>query len=357
MTLFEMLQGDSLTLLRDLAANSVDVCLCSPPYWGQRYYGDIGPDQIGLETSYWDYIDKLTAIFSEVKRVLKPTGTLWIVIGDTQNGEKRGNTNSNKEHGSTTTGSQKQGFEKINSQICKRLQKDVPRGGLLKIPAKLAMEMERLDGWVHRDTNIWYKPNAFPESVGNRFGRSYEQVLFFSKRHTGYSFIRPDEPMKTPRKILASKALFAFGGRRDRVAGYGNKAYSGRAWMVGEGRSPEERANKTTRKARNVWPISTNSSSRNNENDRQITKGHFASYPVKLCELILRASGLKVGGTVLDPFAGTGTTGVAALKLGCRFTGIELSAEYCELANKRLSAYSLPSSSPSLLQWIDMDGL
>jgi DNA modification methylase len=324
---FDIIQGDSLQVLRSLQASSFDVCLTSPPYYALRYYAGLGDGQLGMEPNHLDYIDKLASIFSEVYRVLKPTGTLWVVIGDTQNGEKTGNTNSSKKHGSTV-GAQKKGFGESNSRIRKRLQLGVPPGSLLKIPAKLALEVERRDGWVHRDTAIWVKSNAFSESVANRLGRAYEQILFFSKIPTEYYFARPEEPAKTSKKARASITPYAFGGRKDRAAGYGSGTYSGKAW----GKSPEERANKDTRLMRNVLTISTNTG-----RDRGKTDGHFAPYPSKLCEILLKAS-CQPGGAVLDPFCGSGTTGVAAGKLNCcsRFVGVDMSLAYCELARNRL---------------------
>lgn len=297
---FDIVQGDSLQVLQSLPENSFDVCVTSPPYYALRNYDGLGDNQLGMEPSHLDYIDKLASIFSEVHRVLKTTGTLWIVIGDTQNGDRVGSTN-----------------------IRRRQQPGVPPSSLLKIPARLALAMEARDNWVHRDTGIWVKPNPFSESVANRLGRTYEQMLF-SKVHTGYYFVRPEEPAKTSKKKRASNNPYAFGGRKDRVKGYGSKTYSARPW--------KRSADKDTRLMQNVITMAPIAGRKRGQTD-----GHYATYPVKLCEMMIKAS-CPPGGTVLDPFCGSGSTGLAAAKLNIcsRFVGVDMSQAYCQLARNNL---------------------
>jgi DNA modification methylase len=323
---FQLYYGDALSTLKDkVPSHSIDACVTSPPYWGQRYYGDIGPDQLGIELDHRDYIAKLATIFGEqVARVLKPTGSLWIVISDTINGHKTGNTNGLAEQGSTI-GRAKKGLNEANARTYKTLQRSIPEGALLKIPAKLAIELESKYGLVHRDTIIWDKVKPMPESVMSRCGKAYEEILFFTKKSSGYHFNRLKEPAQTPKHRRESKSAYRFGGHK--AKGYDNPTYSGRRYDS-DGRK------EGTRYMRNIWSISTNS-------DRE-TAGHFAPFPLKLAERIIKTACLPTtnGGTttttVLDPFMGSGTAGVAALRLGHKFVGIDLNCDYVQLTKRRL---------------------
>lgn len=162
-TIFE---GDAVTVLRRLPSNSVRCVVTSPPYWGLRDYGI--DDQIGLELTMPQFIQKLVAVFSEVRRVLTDDGTLWINIGD-------GYTSGNRGYRAT---------DKKNPARAMTVRPDTPEGlkpkDLMGIPWRLAFALQD-DGWYLRTDIIWNKPNAMPESVKDRPTRSHEFLFMFSK--------------------------------------------------------------------------------------------------------------------------------------------------------------------------------
>ncbi|RYF50520.1 MAG: site-specific DNA-methyltransferase, partial [Cytophagaceae bacterium] len=162
-TIFE---GDAVTVLRRLPSNSVRCVVTSPPYWGLRDYGI--DDQIGLELTLPQFIQKLVAVFTEVRRVLTDDGTLWINIGD-------GYTSGNRGYRAT---------DKKNPARAMAVRPDTPEGlkpkDLMGIPWRLAFALQD-DGWYLRTDIIWSKPNAMPESVKDRPTRSHEFLFMFSK--------------------------------------------------------------------------------------------------------------------------------------------------------------------------------
>lgn len=162
-TIFE---GDAVTVLRRLPSNSVRCVVTSPPYWGLRDYGI--DDQIGLELTMPQFIQKLVAVFAEVRRVLTDDGTLWINIGD-------GYTSGNRGYRAT---------DKKNPARAMTVRPDTPEGlkpkDLMGIPWRLAFALQD-DGWYLRTDIIWNKPNAMPESVKDRPTRSHEFLFMFSK--------------------------------------------------------------------------------------------------------------------------------------------------------------------------------
>ncbi|QTH16963.1 site-specific DNA-methyltransferase [Pseudomonas corrugata] len=161
-----MFEGDAITVLRRLPSNSVRCVVTSPPYWGLRDYGI--DDQIGLELTMPQFIQKLVAVFSEVRRVLTDDGTLWINIGD-------GYTSGNRGYRAT---------DKKNPARAMTVRPDTPEGlkpkDLMGIPWRLAFALQD-DGWYLRTDIIWNKPNAMPESVKDRPTRSHEFIFMFSK--------------------------------------------------------------------------------------------------------------------------------------------------------------------------------
>ncbi|MCK9751722.1 site-specific DNA-methyltransferase [Pseudomonas syringae] len=162
-TIFE---GDAVTVLRRLPSNSVRCVVTSPPYWGLRDYGI--DDQIGLELTMPQFIQKLVAVFAEVRRVLTDDGTLWINIGD-------GYTSGNRGY---------RAADKKNPARAMTVRPDTPEGlkpkDLMGIPWRLAFALQD-DGWYLRTDIIWNKPNAMPESVKDRPTRSHEFLFMLSK--------------------------------------------------------------------------------------------------------------------------------------------------------------------------------
>lgn len=300
---------DALQQLKLLTSSSINTCVTSPPYYNLRNYGVDG--QIGLESTPEAYIKRLLEVFSEVKRVLRDDGTLWIVISDSYAGSGK-NTNNSKPHKKAT-----KTLEHLGDCVPSGI---VPDGlkpkDLIGIPWLLAFAL-RADGWYWRDTIIWHKPNCMPESVKDRCTKSHEYILLFSKnRQYYYDSESVMEPTicKTVRKFIDNNSDKQRGHSR-KHAGF-NGRYAERLKLAGV---PNKR-NK-----RSVWSVPT----------KPYKEAHFAVYPPELIEPCILA-GCPIGGTVLDPFMGSGTTGEVALMHSREFVGIELNMDYVKLAEKRL---------------------
>jgi DNA modification methylase len=286
-------QGDALTVLRTLPPASVQCCVTSPPYWGLRDYGVSG--QIGMEDTHEAHVDCLLSVFREVRRVLKNDGTLWVTYGDTfsfsadkRNWQPRGKQATN------------------TAALNIGLKKDwrLPPKNLLGLPWRMAFALQD-DGWYLRSDIIWHKPNPMPESVRDRPTRSHEYLFFFSKR-AKYFYDR--EAMREPVAAQAEP--------------YPRPGIDVKGGNQGSGGIPR---NSYTRNKRDVWTVPTSG----------YRDAHFATFPPALIEPCIRA-GSRLGDTVLDPFMGSGTTGMVARNLGRRWVGVELNPEYCALCLKRI---------------------
>ncbi len=360
-----LLQGHVLSVLRELPNESVDMVMTSPPFWGLRTYktepqiwgdndcehewenrnivlgnnrnfvdregrGSNNPaiggmsgfclkcqawkGELGLEPMIELYISHLIQIFTEIKRVLKKTGTLWVNIGDSYAGGGRASGQSREQ----VTDKQATNFESAHINI----KIDYPAKSLCLIPFRFAIGMVE-QGWILRNTIIWVKPNPMPESVKDRFTEDFEYLFFFSKsKH--YFFEQQFEP-----NLEASIKRYDYPLENCQIpqgGGYPNeKRDAPYNWNL----------NPLGRNKRCVWNISTESS--------QAIGGikNFATYPEKLCEIPILA-GCPQNGTVLDPFVGSGTTLAVAKRLGRKSIGIELNIDYCKLAQERVSRVSLP---------------
>lgn len=295
-----ILMGDAMETLKALKTESVYTCVTSPPYYNLRDYGVQG--QIGMEESVEEYIANLTAIFREVRRILRPDGTAWINMGDSY---------------ATYSGSQ---APRNTRNSCGHTKKRVPSGfkykDLMGIPWMLAFAL-RDDGWYLRQDIIWEKPNAMPESVRDRCTKSHEYIFLLSKSARYYFNA---EAIREPVKSKKGNARTFRGGG----------AYtSGRSFHNSEAVDRESHGNTEnragTRNRRSVWAVST----------RGYKGAHFATFPEKLVEPCILA-GSPPGGAVIDPFMGSGTTGVVAKRLGREFIGIEINPEYCKMATDRI---------------------
>lgn len=313
---------DALSGLKNLSDNCIDSIVTSPPYYQLRDYGS--DKQIGLEETMQEYIDNLATIFLECKRVLKDSGTLFIVIGDTYNGDKRQITD------------RKHSKDLINqsTNIEKKMQK-LPRKSLLNIPARLSIALQDM-GWTLRNEIIWHKPNAMPSSVKDRFTIDFEKVFFFTKsRH--YYFKQAKEEMLTKSQYMAGKGVSIVNSYNRLMNPRGSKGTLGKLNsglrkqdIVGRAdykgfnaryNAPED----FMRNKRTVWSIATEA---NKEN-------HFATYPEKLVEILIEC-GCPHGGVVLDPFMGSGTTAVVAKNSECKYLGFEINSDYIEIANQKI---------------------
>lgn len=289
-------QGDCLEVLKRLPDNSAQTCVTSPPYWGLRDYGVNG--QLGLEKSPQEYVENLVNVFREVRRVLKDDGTLWLNIGDS--------------YGHGTRAKRKKATTGIDSDERHRAQGG-RHGGQAKqltgIPWRVAFALQA-DGWYLRQDIIWHKPNLMPESVRDRCTKAHEYIFLLSKSPKYYF---DHEAIKERAKEGTKPA-----GNRP---GYINKGRIGESgWSWDPSRSIPEFRNR-----RSVWTVTT----------KPFKGAHFATFPQDLIEPCVLA-GSPIGGVVLDPFNGAGTTGMAALKHGRDYIGIELNPEYLEIASKRI---------------------
>lgn len=268
-----LLHGDALAEAASLPNGSVDCIVTSPPYFGLRDYGS--ESQYGLEETPAAYVETMRALFNECRRVLADNGTLWLNIGDSYSGIRGGKSapdNKNKHAEADTPSS----FTGKGSQ----------RKNLLGIPWRVAFALQD-DGWILRNSIIWNKPNAMPESVTDRLSGRHENLFMFSKSQRYWFDLDP-----------IREASGGGVGRNDR------------------GKNPGD-----------VWSINT----------QPFPGAHFAVFPQELARRCIVA-GCKPGGTVLDPFSGSGTTGLVAQQNGRKYVGIDISAEYLKLSmESRLS--------------------
>lgn len=299
-----VLEGDALDVLRTLDAESVQCCVTSPPYWGLRDYGHA--DQYGLEATPEEYVAKMVAVFAEVRRVLRDDGTLWLNIGDSYASSTRGS-GSKSEKQISNAGSL---FAEVRRW---RVPVGIKPKDLVGIPWMLAFAL-RADGWYLRQEIIWHKPSPMPESVRDRMTKAHESLFLLSKNER-YFF--DAEANQEPAGARAP------GNRTHKTAArYADGAVEPRT-------APSAIGARETRNRRDVWTIATKS----------FKGAHFAVMPEALvdpCVLI----GSAPGDLVLDPFCGSGTVGVVALKRGRRFVGVELNPEYAAMARVRIAAAS-----------------
>ena len=294
-----ILHGDSLEMLKTIPSSTVDCCVTSPPYYGLRDYGVNG--QIGLEETPEEYVQKLVAVFREVKRVLKDDGPLWVNIGDSYCGTG--------DKGDYRDPKYKDGR---NGQVVSRTKNvfGLKHKDLIGIPWMLAFAL-REDGWYLRQDIIWHKPNPMPESVRDRCTKAHEYIFLLSKsRRYYYNYKAIQEPTTTYDSNI-----------RNRDIGKMNNT-PGRSHMNGLKHNMYKVRNK-----RDVWSVPV----------RPFKGAHFATFPEELIKPCVLA-GSRENGIVLDPFFGSGTTGVVATKFNRGFIGIELNSDYISIAKQRLES-------------------
>ena len=296
--------GDALEVMRTMPEESVNCIVTSPPYYRLRDYGCKG--QIGLEPSPEDYIEKLRKIFAEARRVLKNEGTLWLNLGDSYYGSGKGS--------SVCIGSAAGTLQETNRGTvdCPKLTLRGVRGpakNLMGIPWKVAFALQD-DGWNLRQDIIWHKPNSMPENVSDRCTRCHEYLFLFSKSLRYYF---DADSIKEKSVTYDTKIRNRDKSRINSVLG--------RRKIQGLTRGDYEYRNK-----RDVWTVC----------NTHYTGAHYAVFPQELVRPCIRA-GSPEGGTVLDPFCGSGTVGLVCQQEGRNFVGIELNPEYVSLAKSRLN--------------------
>jgi len=360
-----IIHGNTLAVLAGMAAGSVHCVVTSPPYWGLRDYGFEG--QIGLEPTPEEFVAKLVAVFREIRRVLRADGTCWINMGDcyATGAGKVGNCPGGGERGARWRGDVdrvrdakrgyrgsrnghegKHGYGEGGGGVGPITQPNrMPIVGLkpkdlVGIPWRLAFALQA-DGWWLRQDIIWSKPGVMPESVRDRCTKSHEYIFLLSKsRRYYFDADAISEPAATaadaprnrwdreegvPPGRTAQKRVGRSGNKERKPSSARGVPTHGESGTNGAvaGSVPWEgdRRNK-----RSVWTVATVPSA----------EDHFASYPPKLIEPCILA-GCPVGGVVLDPFAGTGTTLAVAIKHGRRAIGIDGSAKYVAIAKRRVA--------------------
>lgn len=312
--------GDCRDVLRTLPDQSVHCVVTSPPYFGLRDYGVAG--QIGLETTPAEFVGQMVAVFREVRRVLRDDGTLWLNLGDSYAGswgaQSREHAGKHAPNVSALSANQVKASVRRASGTG-----SIPEGSGLKpkdligIPWMVAFAL-RADGWYLRQDIIWHKPNPMPESVQDRCTKAHEYVFMFSKSKRYYY---DHEAVKEPAVRSDKKAWVDSGADKQRGHGRRHAGFNGRyADGIAENGPPEKR------NRRSVWTIPP----------KPLKEAHFATFPPDLVEPCVLA-GCPVGGTVLDPFGGAGTTGLVADRLHRNAILIELNPEYAEIAKRRVS--------------------
>lgn len=305
-----VIQSDNLKALRSMPGDSVHCCVTSPPYYGLRDYEIEG--QIGREDTPEQYIDRLVEVFREVRRVLRPDGTLWLNIADSYCGTSGKGSYVDPKYPNGRTGQ--------SISLIHRVKGCKPKD-LIGIPWSLAFAL-RYDGWYLRNDIIWYKANPMPESIKDRCTRTYEHIFLLAKSKSYYF-----DAAAIAEPIAASTAARMKAGRgaiHKYAEGIPGQKAQGINKPRAKGAIPDELI-PTMRNKRDVWQINT----------VPYRGNHFAAYPPKLAETCILA-GSPPGGIVLDPFLGSGTTAYVAKQTGRRYIGIEINAEYCRLARERI---------------------
>jgi DNA modification methylase len=285
-------------------------CVTSPPYYGLRDYGHEG--QIGLEETPEEYIKAMVEVFRCVWDVLEDDGTLWVNIGDSYYNYRPG---QGQRQGKQSIASQK--FSEV--EICHKrgLKLDgLKEKDLIGIPWMLAFAL-RSDGWYLRQDIIWHKPNPMPESVQDRCTKAHEYIFLLSKSSKYYYDAQSiHEPLSDE-----TRTNFQSGSRSNGI----NKDRNDNDLSERSKDAVYEKRNK-----RSVWTVNT----------KPYAGAHFAVFPTELIEPCIMA-GAPVGGIVLDPFMGSGTTAQVAQHLGRQYLGCELNPAYKPLQDKRISQLSL----------------
>lgn len=311
MTTHRIIQGDCVESLRTLPDASVHCCVTSPPYWGLRDYGHDW--QIGLESSPEAYVARMVEVFREVRRVLREDGTCWLNLGDSYNNagsSKNGTGLDGKMRGGATGADGECGYKKRDLRHSLK-SSGIKHKDLVGIPWRVAFALQS-DGWWLRQDIIWHKPNPMPESVRDRCTKAHEYVFLLTKSERYFY----DANAVSEASVLGPHV-------RSRAS---NFKKAGKETFGRHLRGAEKIVCNGTRNRRSVWTVTT----------KPYNGAHFAVMPAALVEPCIKA-GCPEGGTVLDPFAGSGTTLAVAAELGRSAIGCELNPEYIALAEQRIA--------------------
>lgn len=347
--------GDCRTVLRTLPDESVHCVVTSPPYWGLRDYGVPG---IGLEETMQEHVQQIVGVFDEVRRVLRSDGTLWLNYGDAYAGswgaQGRGDKRSEMETGGRIDRSPLSSAQIDNHPKRRQTGSLIRTGGckakdLMGLPWRIAFALQAAGWWLRQDI-IWSKPNPMPEGVTDRCTKAHE-YLFLLTRSERYHYdaeairegVAESQVGRVRSDPIGGKSHAERGqhspGGVYRTVGIGANARPSKAVpnkikmddhidrrKVGfNQRWDAQEDTRPTRNKRSVWEVAT----------APFKDAHFATFPPALIEPCIKA-GCPVGGTVLDPFGGAGTTGLVADRLGRNSILIELNPEYAAMAERRI---------------------
>lgn len=344
-----IINADVMDGLAQLADESVDCVVTSPPYWGLRSYLPADhaskESEIGLEPTLQEHIAKLVDVFREVRRVLRKDGTLWLNYGDAYCQTDKWGGGSNGNAGKQTV-SDDGSVPSWAVRAKKPKQQGIKPKDLMLMPERLAIALCD-DGWWIRSRIIWVKPNPMPESVTDRPTKSHEHIFLLTKSPRYFydaeaireraTYGEPNSPqsIKSPHGQGYTRRATPTGWDTGEGA-HGSFHKAGRRTMTDDrARPPASRPHKgleaaddapLTRNARDVWTIATT----------PFTEAHFATFPAELAERCILA-GCPKGGVVLDPFGGAGTTGLVADRLQRNAVLIELNPEYAAMIERRLT--------------------
>ncbi|WP_165856763.1 DNA-methyltransferase [Marinobacter sp. JSM 1782161] len=321
---YSVLIGDCTETLQQLGDQSVHCCVTSPPYFGLRDYGHEG--QIGLEDTPDEYVARLVEVFREVRRVLRDDGTLWLNLGDSY-----ARSPAKGQHKSGQSGDKNAYvYDRGNGRASATFLGDgLKEKDIIGVPWRVAFALQA-DGWYLRQDIIWHKPNPMPESVRDRCTKSHEYLFLLSKSprysydanaikepaiygakgsefHTGKT---GEHQLGRAQKVRPSISKGGFAGKTEALASTGQNAF---------------RAITDMRNRRSVWTVSS----------KPYAGAHFATFPPGLVEPCILA-GCPKGGTVLDPFGGSGTTAGVAMSLHRNSILCEINPEYADLVHERV---------------------
>jgi DNA modification methylase len=330
-----LVQGDAEEVLRAFPPHVVDMCITSPPYWGQREYD--GDSRLGTEANWSEYVERLVYIFHELRRILRPEGSLWLNIGDTY----------------------------VNKNLC-------------GIPWRVAFALQQ-DGWILRNSIIWDKVKGNPCNAKDKLRNMYDYVFHFVQQEkyfydvdairnppgkpyyrdgkiitpTGVSGAKYEQQIRqskdlTPEEREAALAALAETLRRveqGEISDFRMIIRGAQRSTHSDSREFSGRANEIQSRGFCILPYHKNGSKPGDvwhiiPEDEWRKDGHYAVFPIELCELPIKAT-CPQDGILLDPFAGTGTALAAALLLGRRGIGIDTSPRYLSEAQRRLQQVSL----------------
>jgi DNA modification methylase len=294
-----------LDTLKKMPNDFLDCVISSPPYWQLRDYGYNG--QWGLEPTFQQYLEHLWEMMEEIHRVLKPTGTCWINLGDTYNNSGWAGDRKDKYDD--------QPIGAIGTKAGRGGQKGFPDKCLVLIPHRFAIGcIDR--GWIVRNDIIWAKRNGMPEPVTDRFTKKHEYIFLMTKSKKYYfdlDAIRDRHIWESDKRNNGKRHQYSEDAKSHEDKKIGAKAVS----FNPKGKNPGS--------VSDFWDVMTKPSS----------VKHYASYNVDLITKPI-LGGCPEGGLIYDPFMGSGTTAIHAIMNNRNFIGSEMSTDYLEIANKRI---------------------